>query len=69
MWIASCTKLMTAIAVMQCVERGLLDLDQDATIILPELKPKEIVTGFDESGQPTYQKRTEKMTLRSVLFS
>ncbi|KAF6235646.1 hypothetical protein HO173_006329 [Letharia columbiana] len=28
---AACTKLMTAITVLQCVERGLFDLDEDIT--------------------------------------
>ncbi|MCJ1478909.1 hypothetical protein MMC13_007593 [Lambiella insularis] len=65
MWIASCTKLMTCIAVLQCVEQGVLDLDGDVTRILPELKDLEILTGFDkESGKPTTKKRSNTITLR-----
>jgi len=68
MWIASCTKLMTCIAVMQCVERGLLDLDADVTPILPEVKAMDLLTGFDpETGKPLLQKPTQTLTLRMLL--
>ena len=46
---ASCTKLMTAISVLQCVERGLLTLDADVVPILPEVGKFGIITGFDDS--------------------
>ena len=39
---ASCTKLMTVIAVLQCVERDLFDLDEDVAQVLPELRNLEI---------------------------
>lgn len=58
---------MTVVSVMQCVERGLLRLDDDVTSILHELKDLEILTGFDEeSGKPIMKKRTKTITLRSV---
>ena len=70
MWIASCTKIMTTIAAMQCVERGLLGLDDDVTIILPELKGRDILKGFEEGTQkPILVPSTKKMTLRLVLES
>ncbi|KAJ5682495.1 esterase [Penicillium macrosclerotiorum] len=37
-WIASMTKLVTAVAVMQLVERGDVSLDDDVCQIIPELK-------------------------------
>ena len=65
MCIASCTKLMTSIATMQCVERGLVALDTDVAEVLPELAAQGILTGFDEaSGEPIIQKRQKNMTLR-----
>ena len=65
MWIASCTKLMTCISVLQCVERGVLNLDDDVTGILPELKDMYILTGFDEeTGKPLTRKATRNITLR-----
>ena len=55
---------MTAVSAMQCIERGLLSLDQDVTDILHELKDIEILTGFDEAGKPILKKSTKTMTLR-----
>lgn len=37
-WIASMTKLVTAVAVIQLVERGLISLDDNVYEIIPELK-------------------------------
>ncbi len=63
--IASCTKLMTSIAAMQCVERGLVTLDTDVAEILPELAAQGVLTGFDEAtGEPIINKRQNTMTLR-----
>lgn len=67
MWIASCTKLVTTIAALQCVERGLLTLDADVTPIIPELADIDILTGFDASGKPTYIRAQNKITLRMLL--
>ena len=64
MHIASCTKLMTAIAVMQCVEKGTLKLDDDVSAILHEFRNINIIKGFDDEGKPIFQKSTRKMTLR-----
>ena len=62
---ASCTKLMTSIAAMQCVERGLVSLDTDIAEILPELAAQGILTGFDEeTGEPHLNKRQNVITLR-----
>ncbi|PGH20783.1 hypothetical protein AJ80_03410 [Polytolypa hystricis UAMH7299] len=67
-WLASCTKLMTAIAVLQCVERGLLDLDEDISRLLPEFAEPDILYGFDEkTGQPLLRKAKRKITLRHLL--
>ena len=63
--IASCTKLMTAIAVLQCVENGKLKLDDDVYGILPELESLEIITGIDqEDGKPLLKPRSSHITLR-----
>jgi CubicO group peptidase (beta-lactamase class C family) len=67
MWIASCTKLLTTIAALQCVERGLLALDADVSPILHELRDPDILTGFDARSQPTYVKAQNKITLRQLL--
>ena len=65
MRIASCTKLMTSIAAMKCVERGLVSLDADVAEILPELSAQGILTGFDDAtGEPIITKRQNAITLR-----
>lgn len=48
MLFASCTKLMTTIAAMQRVEKGLFIHDEDVSHILPEWKSLDILTGFAE---------------------
>ena len=63
---ASCTKLMTSIAALQCVERGQIKLDDAVSKVLPELKDLEIITGFSEDGSLTYQKAKTEITLRYV---
>ncbi|KAL1637200.1 hypothetical protein SLS56_000859 [Neofusicoccum ribis] len=42
-WIASCSKLITTIVALQCVEKGLLNLDDDISGILPEWKDPKIL--------------------------
>lgn len=72
MWVASCTKLMTAIAALQCVEKGLLTLDDDISEVLPEWKDKEdartILRGFDEAtGVPQLEATQANISLRMLL--
>jgi CubicO group peptidase (beta-lactamase class C family) len=64
MLIASCTKLITTIVVLQCVERDLIGLDDDLATILPELAELEVLTGIDNKGAPELKKRKNKITLR-----
>ncbi|KIV81332.1 hypothetical protein PV11_03523 [Exophiala sideris] len=66
-WIASCTKLLTTIAALQCMEKGLLSLDADVSEILPEWETSDILTGFNESGEPQLSKTTNTITLRQLL--
>lgn len=71
-WIASCTKLLTQISALQCVERGLLTLDGDISEHIHELKDIKILTGFeDEDGEkekkPVYTEAKNKVTLRQLL--
>lgn len=65
---ASCTKLMTAIAVLQCVERGFFSLDEDVGRIVPELGEVAIVSGpVGGSGAPRLQPKKGPITLRHLL--
>jgi len=64
---ASCTKLFTSIAALQCVEKGQIGLDDDVSPFLTELKDLQIITGFDEmTDKPTFVKAENKITLRFV---
>ena len=64
MWTASCTKLLTTIAALQCVERGRIALDDDTAALLPELAEQRILTGFDDGGKPVLTDRKKAITLR-----
>ncbi|KAJ5590570.1 hypothetical protein N7450_004542 [Penicillium hetheringtonii] len=48
-WIASCTKIVTSIACLQLVEKGLINLDDASSLeaILPELKSVQVLSGKD----------------------
>jgi CubicO group peptidase (beta-lactamase class C family) len=62
---ASCTKLMTSIAALQCVERGQIGLDDDVSHILTELKGVKILTGFKEgTEEPEFKVATNEITVR-----
>ncbi|TVY81966.1 Acyltransferase LovD [Lachnellula suecica] len=66
--IASCTKLMTAISVLQCVERGQLDLDADVAPILPEAGKFGVITDFDDvKNEALFEPKTGPITLRQLL--
>ncbi|KAM3538629.1 hypothetical protein ARSEF1564_008459 [Beauveria bassiana] len=66
-YLASSTKLITTIAVMQCVERGLLDLDANVAQVLPEWEAPQVLTGFDDDDQPIFRPSTKVITLRHLL--
>ncbi|KAF5332016.1 hypothetical protein D9758_014591 [Tetrapyrgos nigripes] len=66
-WVASCTKMMTTVATLQIVERGLVDLDEDITRVLHEWKDATVLTGFDDNGKPITKPAKNKMTLRQLL--
>ena len=57
---------MTSIAALQCVERGLLKLDDDVSGILPEFEEIKVLTGFDGAGQPVLRRAERRVTLRCV---
>jgi len=65
--LASSSKFITTIAVLQAVERGLVALDDDVAPYVPVLAEQEILTGFSWYGKPRTVKRTKKITLRSLL--
>ncbi|KAL8672569.1 MAG: hypothetical protein Q9168_002974 [Polycauliona sp. 1 TL-2023] len=68
LFLASATKLITAIAAMQCVEDGLLTLTGDLSHIAPELAAKQVLTGFSDDGEtPILEPPTRPITLEMLL--
>jgi hypothetical protein len=64
--IASCTKLYTAVAALQCVEKGIFTLDEDVARWLPELGTEtRILTAVDAANQTaTFEPKRGPITLR-----
>lgn len=62
------SKLMTSVAVLQCVEDGKLDLDQDARLLLPEMGKYGVITGFDDgNNSAVLEPNSTPITLRMLL--
>ncbi len=68
-WIASCTKMIGGIAVMQLVEQGKLALDDADLVekICPELKDVKILQDVDAKGKPTFVEKKNRITLKMLL--
>jgi CubicO group peptidase (beta-lactamase class C family) len=62
--IMSLTKLITATAILQLVEKSLISLDQDLRELVPELARLQLLKGFDESDHPILENNTKPITLR-----
>lgn len=62
--LASATKLLTTIMALQCVERGLVRLDETVDRLLPDLSAMKVLEGFDAAGEPKMRERKGKITLK-----
>lgn len=72
MWFASATKMLTSLAAIQLVERGLWDLDRPVAEAVPEIAAIRVLAGFNEDGSPKYadndsQPGGTRITLRHLL--
>jgi methyl acetate hydrolase len=65
-FIASMTKIITALACMQLIEQGKVGLEDDASAIAPRMVVKVLI-GFDSAGQPIVRKPKRKVTVRHLL--
>ncbi|KAH7095782.1 beta-lactamase/transpeptidase-like protein [Paraphoma chrysanthemicola] len=66
--LASMTKLMTAVAALQCVESGLVTLDEDVSKYLPSIGKFGILTGFDnEKNEAITVPHEAPISLRMLL--
>ncbi|HXY05211.1 MAG TPA: serine hydrolase domain-containing protein [Burkholderiaceae bacterium] len=66
-WIASMTKPLTTVAVLQLVERGVIDLDVPAIRWLPQLAEAQVLEGFRADGQPRTRAPKRAISLRQLL--
>ena len=64
--LGSATKLITSIALLQCVNKGLIHLDEPLTKILPEFNGKEILTEVSGSDL-TFEPSKNGITARHLL--
>ena len=58
------TKLLTAVAAMQVVEKGLISLDDDIGKFVPQFSNPDLLKGFDDDGKPIIGKVDHPITLR-----
>jgi CubicO group peptidase (beta-lactamase class C family) len=65
--IASMSKLVTTVAALQLVERGLVGLDDDVSARLPALARQDVLRGFAPDGTPQTEPRAGPITLRQLL--
>lgn len=65
--LASMTKLLTTVACLQLVERGVLTLDGDVSALVPALAAQPVLSGFRDDGSPVTVPRSEPITLRRLL--
>ena len=65
--IASMTKLITTIAVLQLVEAGLIELDSGLDQYLPETINPKIIRGFDKDDDPIFVDAARSPTVRELI--
>jgi len=66
-WIASMTKAVTAVAAMQLVEQGFVELDAPCGDLVPYLADVEVLDGFADGGEPLLRPPKRPVTLRHLL--
>jgi CubicO group peptidase (beta-lactamase class C family) len=66
-WVASFTKLVTTVAVLQLIEAGRLSLETPVAEILPAFAGLPILEGFDAAGAPRLRKARDRPTIFHLL--
>lgn len=61
------TKLITSIAALQLVERGLVGLDQDISSLVPSFAAQKVLVKYSGDGEPLLEERRNPITLRHLL--
>lgn len=65
--IASMTKAVTSVAVMQLVEQGRVGLEEEAGMYLEELRSVQVLEGFTDDGEPRMRLPSTPVTVRHLL--
>lgn len=65
---ASCTKAVTGVAVMQLVEEGSIGLDDLAKRYVPAIGELQVLTGFDANGEPQLRPPVRDITVRHLML-
>src|SRR5210317_372432 len=65
--IASMTKAITSVAVMQLVEQGEIELDRPVGEYLPQFRGVEVLEGFDADNKPILRPAKAAVTVRQLL--
>ncbi len=65
--VASMTKAVTSVAVMQLVEQGKVALDEPAVTYTERLRDKQVLAGFDADGTPRLRDPASQPTIRQLL--
>jgi methyl acetate hydrolase len=65
--IASMTKAVTAVAAMQLVEAGRIDLDEPLGTLIAALAAPKVLEGFEDDGTPRLRPAKGAITLRRLL--
>ncbi len=67
-FLASCTKAITGIALMQLVEEGLVSLADLARKYVPRIGELQVLDGFDASGEPILRKPNSDITIDQLML-
>ena len=65
--IASMTKAVTSVAVMQLVEQGKVELDQPVATYMPKFADTKVLSGFGADGTPILRAPESPVTIRQLL--
>lgn len=68
MFLASCTKAVTGVALMQLVEEGKLALEDAAGKYVPEIDAIQVLEGFDAAGEPRLRKPRTPVTIKHLML-
>lgn len=68
MLLASCTKAITGVALMQLVEEGKLALEDPCGKYVPEIDKIQVLDGFEANGEPRLRAPKRRITLADLML-